>query len=372
MSPARFPFPSFGPRPRFLAALVAACLFGRVLPQERIYPLDEGCGGVTYAYGSNFGASLIQTNRTDTWTPGRFGTALRGFDRGTPSTDYRYFSTIWGRAQDYTAALFLQERYAPTQGIAVRLRIAECNPQSQTKLHVLNATGELEIALLKASGGAHYIVVPGFQALARGRWLHVAVVHEAAPSQVTVYFDGGVVHTEIVPPLSNGQLTCFGSGPSRPCIYDLDEITYVPRAMTAAEVATLSQHPRAGTAVIPGGCGSPVPTLTAAGLPQPGSSAFSLDVVGFRPHVAAAVTFGSDICSWNGMPLPVTTLGCVVAANLDLAAVTVLTDGAGTLRLPVPLPTGLAPGTIYAQAFSIDPPAGALLGTNAVGIAIGQ
>ncbi|HEX5052500.1 MAG TPA: kelch repeat-containing protein [Planctomycetota bacterium] len=135
-------------------------------------------------------------------------------------------------------------------------------------------------------------------------------------------------------------------------------------SMAAAFADTLAYRPvNAGSATPFGnGCpttGGPV-QLDAPSLPYAGSS--FVHEIGNAPAAAVIglIAYGLSNTNWNGVPLPVDLAvagapGCFLLISPDVTAVTLLTNGTGTVTWDIPNQPALVSQQFFTQAIVLDP-----------------
>ena len=113
----------------------------------------------------------------------------------------------------------------------------------------------------------------------------------------------------------------------------------------------------------PGSAG--VPGLRAASGQLPWiAGSFRIDLTRLPTNAATSLSLGSSRTAWGPIPLPfpldpLGMTGCTLFASLDLLLPVQNTGGAGSVTFAVPNSVTLVGGSLFSQAFVVDPPANA-------------
>mgnify|MGYP000894770781 CR=1 FL=1 len=224
--------------------------------------------------------------------------------------------------------------------------------------------------------------VPAFDLIGASaeRWVHVAIVVDAAAMRATWYIDGLPLNPSIpiTAPASiaatTNMLLCRHTSTGSSYKHDIDEFRFLTRAAQPAEVLAWSRL-RMGEAYAYGkGCGGTLSAQAPPALSQP----FKMDLTGPAGSVCL-VSIGTSRTRLGALALPFDLglalpylAGCPWESNL-VATLGAATDpaGKGLCVLPIPGDPVLIGMTVFNQGLIVDP-ASKLSSTNGLGVYINQ
>ncbi len=352
------------------------------------YKFEAGAGKKAINYAAGTGLAPAEGNFVSTypgggsWALGKFGQgAMLGshFDPKNPGTSngayYNYLDTGWVPKikGSFTVAWFMKER----------------SPQ-RTLNYIFSGVGSFRCFTNGVAGKGLWVRAWGgspadlkltydIQAAAKAKWVHVALVVDAAAKKATWYVDGkaqapitllagAIVHG--TRPMKIGQHTTSSFSFN----YDLDEFRFSNRAATPAEILAWATKDLAAAGKYGKGCGG---TLSSPGVPVlgkpffmdftgPASSPFFLSL-GLSRTRFGALTLPFDL----GAVIPGMS-GCNWESNMTVILTGALnSSGKGKAAVPVPANPIFVGATLYNQALMLS--GGSKLSTtNGLGMAIGN
>ncbi|MBL8900495.1 MAG: VCBS repeat-containing protein [Planctomycetes bacterium] len=192
---------------------------------------------------------------------------------------------------------------------------------------------------------------------APNRWLHIAIAFDAATRQVQLYFDGSADGAPVPAgtlPQGGLQVVSLGAptyGAPATTWFDLDELRYIPRRLSSAEIPGLLRGQAITVASLGDGC---FERRATEGLHvQVGARAGSfvtleLDTTGLTSG-AAVIAFGLSSAQLGGLPLPLDLgFGCLLRTSLEVL-IPWNVGALATLSVPLPVAPGALQGHLYAQ-----------------------
>lgn len=368
----------------YLLLLAPALAAPRLLPQDLLHFKfdDRAATAINYAAGSPAPAEgAIVTNLAagpkGVWKQGVWGGALAGGDQTQAPQAYSYIDTGWNHGTitgSLSYAFWLRmSPQAPTPSLSYLFG-------NGTNFRIF--TGGGGFFLTSGWGGSNVNTVANIQTLAKQKWIHLALVIDAAALRATYYIDGVPESPLTITGGANFAGTAFYvgkySGLTNASIFDMDEFILANRAFSPAEIAVLSRSPKAADGRYgSGGCGGLL-LSSSGGAPAPGNSQYTLEL-NSPGTVLYSLGFGASRSALGALPLPFhlglifpQSAGCHLECDPTLFSVSGAKP-AGLWKIPFPIPPlpAIAGLTLFAQAPSIDAGSGNLIISSAFSIGIG-
>ncbi len=229
------------------------------------WPFDEGSGATVLDHSGNMHDGMLVGG---TWlSAGRFGGALQlalgdtitfqGFPQATPN----WTVSVWLRmSEDQLNANVATADYGTILSTELACRggweLQFDNFHSPNKFAAAYWVGAMDGCVPSGDGSTSsgdgstasgaYTIDP-CQCVVANQWIHLVAVFDDDAKQFTLYDNGAVVDSMTMPgAIQTGDGTLYigkWSGDKRPLAGDLDDFAIWSRALTAGEVAILSQQP---------------------------------------------------------------------------------------------------------------------------------
>jgi hypothetical protein len=209
------------------------------------WTFDEGTGAVA---GDHSGSGHDGQLTGGTWTgAGRFGGALSlssgdyvtisNFPQATPN----WTVSVWTRASQSQLATDTNDF-----GTILSTEIAFTGGW-QLQLYDLPGYQRFNAAYWSGSAATGTYVVDYCQCIVENQWIHLTAVFDNDAEQLTLYQNDTVVdRTKLASPIQNGDSTLYmgrWNMGGRFLAADLDDFAIWSRALTAGEIAALSEQP---------------------------------------------------------------------------------------------------------------------------------
>jgi hypothetical protein len=364
---------------RSTALSLAALLAAPALSAQDIlyYKFNEGSGTTAINYGSAGaapGSGTIVSTLPANYAAGFSGGALAG-SASTSLNSYVDSGWTGGFSGDFTVAWFMKETGTP--GTSLSYQFSNIG-SFRCFTNGVAGTGLWVRAWGTGVTPADLQLNVDVQTLARGQWLHVALVVDSTAATATWYVNG-TAQTPIAitgtPGVSSANAFRVGGHTSLVNFYDMDEFRFQNRAASATEILAWSLAPSAADAAFGAGCSGRL--TSGGGAPTLGNAAYTQDGSG-PANAPGALTIGFSSTSYGGLPLPLDLGsifpglgGCMLYGSADVA-VPMGTTPNGTFSVPLGIPANqaLIGVTLYNQGIVLAGPAG-LSTTNALAVSVG-
>ncbi len=135
--------------------------------------------------------------------------------------------------------------------------------------------------------------------------------------------------------------------------YSMDDFRMYSRALTQAQIQAAMKAENPTTSTFGPGCGTPVPTISANGMPNTGNAGFRLSLSGAANSKLMALSLGTQAHLGGAAPVAIGALGtgCQLEHTFDLLLAIGVTSTTGTNTFPLPIPPG-DPGLIGFHAYA--------------------
>jgi hypothetical protein len=341
------------------------------------YKFDAGGGTkvINYAAAPALAPTegTITATNTQSFAAGRFGLAsLKGAES---AATHNFVDTGWNGAfsGSFTMAWFMKQQTPLPNTLAYYLF------GGGTTFRVFTSGAAGSGLIVGGWGSSNLNLTTDIRTPAATRWVHVAIVVDATVMLATWYVDGAaqtpipITQSPNVVAGANfrvGMHTRLTTG----TFWDLDEVRFLNRAASTAEVLAWSMTTRAADGAYGKGCGATL--ASAGGPPALGNNTYRFTLTG-APSAPFILAIGASRLALGPVPLPFDLgalspglAGCNWETSTNLIFGGALDAGGnGTFPLGIPNDPALLGAAVYNQALVLGSP---LQSSNPFAVSIGS